>query len=117
MRFLPILFLFSYLGSSCSPFGQSEPRMTDEQFVAFFVAMSNATKQHADAPVQLREAHRTLYRKYDTSPEAAQATVDRYQEQPEKWVTILERIGEELRRSEKEGRGDKQPEETHVNAP
>jgi len=117
MRFLSILLFLPGLCSGCSPFGQSEPCMTDEQFVAFFVAMSNATKQHADDPTQLREAHRALYREYDTSPKAVQATIARYQEQPEKWVTILERIGEELRRSEKEGRGDKEPEETHVNAP
>ena len=100
LRALPILFLLTGLWSGCSPFEQSDQRMTDEQFVAFFVAMSKATKQVADDPTQLREAHQALYREYGTSPEAVQATIAHYQEHPERWVAILEQIGEELSRSE-----------------
>lgn len=96
MRILPILLLLPFLHWGCS----DDPRMTDEQFVAFFVAMSQATNQYADAPVKLREAHQRLYREYETTPETVQATIAHYQEHPEKWGPILERIGEELKRAE-----------------
>jgi hypothetical protein len=96
MRILPILLLLPFLHWGCT----SDPRMTDEQFVVFFVAMSQATNQYADAPVHLREAHERLYREYETTPETVQATIAHYQEHPEKWVPILERIGEELKRTE-----------------
>ncbi len=108
MRIFPILLLLPFLYSGCS----SDPRMTDEQFVAFFVAMSQATNQYADAPVQLREAHERLYREYGIAPETVQATIAHYQKHPEKWVPILERIGEELKRTEKKNRGDKETKET-----
>ncbi len=100
MRFLLSLVLLPLLYAGCSPFGQSDPRMTDEQFVAFFVDMSQATNQYADAPVQLREAHERLYREYGLAPETVQATIAHYQEHPEKWAPILEQIGEELKRAE-----------------
>ncbi|OPX25595.1 MAG: hypothetical protein B1H02_00990 [Candidatus Latescibacteria bacterium 4484_107] len=108
MRIFPILLLLPFLHAGCS----SDQRMTDEQFVAFLVAMSQATNQYADAPVQLREAHERLFREYGVTPEMLQATIAHYQEHPEKWVPILEQIGEALKRSEKKKRGDKQINET-----
>ena len=108
LRAVPILFLLTGLCSGCSPFEQSAQRMTDEQFVAFFVAMSKATKQYVEEPARLREAHQALYREYGISPEVVQATIAHYQEQPERWTAILEQIGEELSKAENEGRGDKE---------
>ena len=102
MRIFPILLLLPFLHAGCS----DDPRMTDEQFVVFFVAMSQASNQYADAPVQLREAHERLYREYGLAPETVQATIAHYQEHPEKWAPILEQIGEELKRTEKKKRGD-----------
>ena len=96
MRIFPILLLLPFLHAGCS----DDPRITDEQFVSFFVAMSQATNQYADAPVQLREAHERLYREYETTPETVQCAIAHYQEHPEKWAPILEQIGEALKRTE-----------------
>jgi len=110
MRIFPILLLLllPFLHAGCS----DDPRMTDEQFVAFFVVMSQASNRYADAPVQLREAHERLYLEYGIAPETVQATIAHYQEHPEKWMPILEQIREELKRTKKKKRGDKKTKET-----
>ncbi|MFH1006702.1 MAG: hypothetical protein V1800_04265 [Candidatus Latescibacterota bacterium] len=102
MRVSMILSLLLALFASCSPRSEGEERMTDEQFVAFFVAMSKVTDQYAADPAQMQEAHRRLHREYRLAPETVQAAVAHYQEHPERWVPILEQIGEQLKKAEEQ---------------
>jgi hypothetical protein len=79
---------------------KTSAKLSEEKFVELYVQLSIASEMYDTDPAKLEEGRKKIFEKYGVAQEKLDQFIKEYNQNPEKWANVWERI---VRRLEEEG--------------